>query len=139
MMAAKLDQQVEQANEEMRRNAFSSKFDKSAVLIRRGDEGYGKAVKGSKTEERAKQAKVWVDAEIDKLVEIIREHGEEHGAEEQGAPGLSIPFGKLFTVYADISDTLVGILMRAKRRKRVAYESDMLFQGVHDHVLIRVL
>ena len=42
-------------------------------------------------------------------------------------------------VYANISDTLVGILMRARKRRRVAFESDMLFQGVHDDVLISLL
>ena len=41
-------------------------------------------------------------------------------------------------VYANISDTLVGILMRARKRRRVAFESDMLFQGVHDNVVISV-
>ena len=33
----------------------------------------------------------------------------------------------------------VGILMRGKRRKRILYDSDMLFQGVHDHVVIRLM
>ena len=45
----------------------------------------------------------------------------------------------MFEVYANISDTLVGILMRARKRKKLHFESDMLFQGVHDSVVIRIL
>ena len=52
---------------------------------------------------------------------------------------VGITFGVLFDTYADISDTLVGILMRARKRKKVSYDGDgMLFQGVHDHVVIRL-
>lgn len=29
--------------------------------------------------------------------------------------------------------------MRAKKRKRVAYKGDMLFQGSHDNVMIKIL
>ena len=47
-------------------------------------------------------------------------------------------FGVLFNAYADISDTLVGLLIRARKRQLVSYEGDgMLFQGCHDHVLVR--
>ena len=37
-----------------------------------------------------------------------------------------------------VSDTLVGILMRGRKRKNLGFESDMLFQGVHDNVVISV-
>ena len=40
--------------------------------------------------------------------------------------------------YADISDSLVGVLMRAKKRKRLYYAGDMLFQGSSDRVVISV-
>ena len=52
---------------------------------------------------------------------------------------VHMSFGELFQRYADISDTLVGILMRGKRRKRILFDSDMLFQGVHDHVVLRLM
>lgn len=51
----------------------------------------------------------------------------------------TVQFGPLFYRYADISDTLVGILMRAKKRNRLFYKGDMLFQSRHDHVKITVL
>ena len=76
----------------------------------------------------------WVEQEIAKLVEVIEKESEAAA----GAPP-SITFGKLFDVYADISDTLVGILMRARKRGFLTFEGDMLFQGAHDKVLITVL
>lgn len=136
LMAAKWNAAVDKTEAELSVNVFSSKFDKSK-LIRKGDEGYGKAVAGSQTEARAKKAQQWVDAEIEKLLGVIEQHGQPTGDAPSAA--RTITFGVLFHVYADISDTLVGILMRAKKRKRVAYDSDMLFQGVHDDVVIRVL
>jgi hypothetical protein len=45
----------------------------------------------------------------------------------------------LFILYQDISDSLVGIMMRAKKRSRLRYEGDMLWQGVHDAVCITIL
>ena len=51
----------------------------------------------------------------------------------------TITFGELFDMYADVSDTLVGILLRARRRKRLVFEGDMLFQGQSDKVVITVL
>ena len=52
---------------------------------------------------------------------------------------MTLPPPARLTSLLVVSDTLVGILMRARKRKRVAFESDMLFQGVHDHVIIWVL
>ena len=65
---------------------------------------------------------------------MIAEHGELNGDKK-----VFITFGKLFEVYADISDTLVGILMRARKRKRLTYDGDMLFQGAHDNVVITIM
>ena len=64
-----------------------------------------------------------------------------NGASTQPRKGgvIGVTFGVIFDIYADISDSLVGILMRAKKRKRLAFEADMLFQGVHDSVVIRII
>ena len=48
-------------------------------------------------------------------------------------------FGPLFIAYQDISDTLVGILMRAKKYKHLTYKGQMLFQGMHNDVVIQLL
>jgi hypothetical protein len=55
-----------------------------------------------------------VENEIAKLIEVIKEIGK-FDATEGGV--CTIEFGPLFYHYQDISDTLVGILMRAKKRK----------------------
>ena len=49
-----------------------------------------------------------------------------------------IEFGPLFYAYQDISDTLVGIMMRAKKYGLIKYKGDMLFQGQDDAVPIDV-
>ena len=55
-----------------------------------------------------------VKKEMAKMVEVINENG------EVGENGLKcITFGVLFILYQDISDTLVGILMRAKKYKKL--------------------
>ena len=40
--------------------------------------------------------------------------------------------------YQDISDTLVGIMLRCKKYKLIVYEGDMLFQGANDDTPIYV-
>lgn len=75
-----------------------------------------------------------VKKEINKLVSVIMDIG--YDDLETGYK--SITFGPLFIAYQDISDTLVGILMRAKKYKRLTYKGQMLFQGMHDDVVIQI-
>ena len=133
--AAELEERQRMANEEMKSNPFSKNFDPSARKLKKGDAGYGKAVAGSETEARANKAQAWIEEEISKLIEVLKEFGVEDAATKE----VHMSFGELFNRYADISDTLVGILMRGKRRKRILFDSDMLFQGVHDHIVIRLM
>ena len=133
-MKEKWDKQVEETTAAAKRDPFSKNFDRASTKIKKGDAGYGHAVAGSQTEARAIKAQAWVETEIDKLLDVIRQHGE---AQPDGCTATT--FGVLFDVYANISDSLVGILMRARKRKVLAFEADMLFQGVHDDVLIRIL
>jgi len=128
------ERKVEAATTETRSNPFSQGFDASAPRLRKGDAEYGRARKGSLTEARAAAALAWVEQEIQKLVRVIKAHG---SLDESGQ--CTISFGELFALYATISDTLVGILMRARKRRQVGFEADMLFQGVHDHVPITLL
>lgn len=76
----------------------------------------------------------WVDDEIQKLLSVIEQYGV---LDESGQ--CVITFGELFARYARISDTLVGILMRARKRCLVVFDAAMLFKGVHDHVNITLL
>lgn len=133
-MAARFDAMNKVAAEEDRSNPFSKNFD-GGQKLKKGDAGYGRAKAGSVTEARAAKAQEWVETEIIKLLAVIKQHGETDSSGK-----VTITFGKLFDTYADISDTLVGILMRARRRKQLTYAGDgMLFQGVHDAVIIEVL
>ena len=71
---------------------------------------------------------------MNKLVEVVNTNG------IIGDNNLKcITFGELFILYQDISDTLVGILMRAKKYKKLFYDGQMLFQGMHNHVIIQLL
>jgi hypothetical protein len=116
-------------------NVFSGAYDPSkAKHLKPGDAGYGRPPEGSLSEARAAKASDWVDNEIDKLLKVISDNG------KSGSDGkVFISFGELFVLYQDISDSLVGIMMRAKKRSRLRYEGDMLWQGVHDSVSITIL
>ena len=121
--------------EKQRNNIFSSKYTGpkagGKVAINKKGADYGKPKEGSATAARAAKAKEWVKKEIKKLLEVIVKIGGKNG---DGMP--CIEFGPLFIAYQDISDTLVGILMRAKKYKYLEYKGDMLFQGCHDKVMI---
>jgi hypothetical protein len=116
-------------------NVFSGAYDPSRrKSLRPGDPGYGRPPEGSLSEARAAKASDWVDNEIEKLLQVIVENG------KVGSNGKTcITFGQLFVLYQDISDSLVGIMMRAKKRSRLHYEGDMLWQGQHDDVCITIL
>jgi len=134
-MAAMWERQIDEVQVAATSDPFSKHFDAAKSKgLKKGDAGYGHAAEGSATAARAAKAQQWVDMEIDKMIVVIEKHAEPDGS---GRP--TITFGKLFDIYADISDTLVGILMRARKRKKLEFQGDMLFQGAHDAVVITVL
>jgi len=115
-------------------NVFSGKYEREGVSEKikiEKNKDYGKPKEGTLTAKRAEKAKEWVQVEIAKLLMVIVDIG---GKTDDGLP--CICFGPLFIAYQDISDTLVGILMRAKKYKYLEYQGDMLFQGCHDKVQI---
>uniref|UniRef100_A0A6S8A372 PH domain-containing protein n=1 Tax=Aplanochytrium stocchinoi TaxID=215587 RepID=A0A6S8A372_9STRA len=128
---AEWQKKLDERSEKQANNVFSDKYQGNKALTT-GDTRYGKAVEGSKTEERAAKAAEWVNKEVAKLLSVIQDLG----AHDEEAGGITISFGALFIAYQDISDTLVGMLMRAKKRKQLHYPGQMLFQGMHDHVKI---
>jgi hypothetical protein len=82
----------------------------------------------SKEEERMN-----VDEEIQKLEEEIHRLGS-----RQTDGSYKVTFGVLFNDdrCANIFEALVGTLRAAKKRKIVAFEGELLLQGVHDKVEI---
>ena len=57
-------------------------------------------------------------------------------ADDHSGGDLQVKFGTLFNDErcANIFEALVGTLRAAKKRKVVAFDSEMLFQGIHDNV-----
>lgn len=85
-------------------------------------------------QERIKAASAWIEFEMNRLIDVIEDIGRE---DEYGRKFAT--FHELVDIYQDLSDTLVGILLRAKRAGRIYYEGDMLFEGESSNVEIVVL
>lgn len=120
--------------EYQKQNPFSPQFQGTQSALKKGDEGYGCAAPGSKTEERARKAQQWVEEEISKLLSVIEQIG------HVNADGnIVVTFGVLFVAYEDISDTLVGIMKRARKANLIAFPGDMLWQKVDDNVEVMLL
>ncbi|XP_041814474.1 costars family protein ABRACL [Chelmon rostratus] len=77
-----------------------------------------------------------VNHEINLLVEEIQRLGSKN-ADGQ----TSVTFGVLFNDdrCANIFEALVGTLKAAKKKKVVAFQAELLLQGVHDNVEIVLL
>ena len=136
-VAAKRDlwqHRMDEIAEKDKHNPFSRNFAGKDDHVDH-DEHYGRPPEGSLTEMRGQQATAWVDKEVDKLIGEIKKIGKYDEAEG----GITVLFGDLFLHYQDISNTVVGILMRAKKRNRVKYEGQMLFQGASNHTKITVI
>ncbi|XP_078507848.1 actin-binding Rho-activating protein-like [Lissotriton helveticus] len=123
--------------ESQRRNPFSDEFDHAhsmSVCLKKGDKGYGRPKEGSATEKRGQRAHRHVRREMEELCLVIRDMG------VQGRDGLRrVTFGRLFEHYVRVSDKVVGILLRARKHGMLDFEGEMLWQGVHDHILITLL
>lgn len=135
-MAAKWDAAARATAEAEKTNFFSSKFDAAhheATRLKKGDAGYGTAPEGSKSAARAEKATAWVNEQVVRLLTVVRDLS---CKDSEGH--LSVSFGELFVAYESISDSLVGMLLRAKKRKQIAYDGEMLLQKYHDDVRIRL-
>ncbi|XP_063281697.1 actin-binding Rho-activating protein-like [Pelobates fuscus] len=123
--------------EKQKRNPFSEDFDYAhamKVRLHKGDRGYGRPEEGSKTEERGSRAHQHIHKEIEELCLIIKEMG------VKGRDGrIRVTFGRLFQRYVRVSDKLVGMLLRARKHERLEFEGEMLWQGMHDHIVITLL
>ncbi|XP_072303295.1 actin binding Rho activating protein b [Eucyclogobius newberryi] len=118
-------------------NPFSEYFDydySMSTRLQRGQEGYGRPKEGTKTAERAKHAEQHIHREIDDMCLIIRTMAD---ADPDGR--TRVTFGELFDRYVRISDKVVGILLRARKHGKLAFEGEMLWQGRDDGVVITLL
>jgi len=77
-----------------------------------------------------------VDKEVDELLHFI---------EKLGTPGpngkYSVKFGVLFNddKVGNTFESLMGTLKAAKKKKKITYPGEILFQKVHDNVDITIL
>ncbi|TKS88214.1 Actin-binding Rho-activating protein [Collichthys lucidus] len=118
-------------------NPFSEYFDydySMSLRLQKGQEGYGRPKEGTQTAERARRAEQHIHREIDDMCYVIRTMAD---------PDLDgktrVTFGQLFDRYVRISDKVVGILMRARKHGKVAFEGEMLWQGQDDGVIVTLL
>ncbi|XP_035602125.1 actin-binding Rho-activating protein-like [Oncorhynchus keta] len=108
--------------------------------LQRDQDGYGRPLEGSLTEQRGQDAHIHISREVEELCQVIRDIGEscgDGGSEER--PVVTVEFGKLFEHYVNISNKVVGILLRARKQGLVSFEGEMLWQGQDDRVLITLL
>ncbi|XP_008290603.1 actin binding Rho activating protein b [Stegastes partitus] len=118
-------------------NPFSEYFDydySMSLRLQKGQEGYGRPKDGTKTAERAKRAEQHIHREIADMCYVIRTM-----ADPDPDGKTRVTFGQLFDRYVRISDKVVGILMRARKHGKVAFEGEMLWQGQDDGVIITLL
>ncbi|KAM9823662.1 actin binding Rho activating protein b [Neosynchiropus ocellatus] len=118
-------------------NPFSEYFDydySMSLRLQKGQDGYGRPKEGSKTAERAKRAEQHIHREIADMCYVIRTM-----ADPEPDGKTRVTFGELFDRYVRISDKVVGILMRARKHGKVAFEGEMLWQGRDDDVIITLL
>eukprot|EP00056_Hartaetosiga_gracilis_P009153 m.131222 g.131222 ORF g.131222 m.131222 type:complete len:256 (-) comp13071_c0_seq3:506-1273(-) len=91
--------------------------------------------KGELSQKRAIQAAKWVDKEIRKLMEAIEKYGKATGVGDQ----IAVTYGILFKHTQNVFEALSGTLRTAKKHKIVSFDSEVLFQGTHDHIVITLL
>ncbi|XP_028285512.1 actin binding Rho activating protein b [Parambassis ranga] len=118
-------------------NPFSEYFDydySMSLRLQKGQDGYGRPKEGTKTAERAKRAEQHIHREIDDMCYVIRTM-----VDPDPDGKTRVTFGQLFDRYVRISDKVVGILMRARKHGKVAFEGEMLWQGQDDGVIITLL
>ncbi|XP_061574241.1 actin-binding Rho-activating protein-like [Cololabis saira] len=119
-------------------NPFSHDSRSSVAVKERGQEDYGRPVEGSLTEQRGKDARTHISREVQELCQAIRNIGQ---LKEKGGDVkvITVEFGKLFEHYVNISNKLVGILLRARKQRLVDFEGEMLWQGKDDHAIITLV
>jgi len=88
-----------------------------------------------KVSKEALEAARWTNAQIAKLIEMIKVYG----VRDEDTDITSIKFKVLFDETADVFDALSGICKTAKKYKVIAYEAEQLWQGRHDDTDIVLL
>lgn len=121
---------VEAHNAKQENNPFSDKY-KGPVKLDKKDPNYGRPDENSLTAKRARDGEAKLRQEVCDLCNVIFEMGQ---TTEDGK--ASIKFGKLFQIYNGINDKVVGLLLRARKKRLLSFEGEMLFQRRDDEKVI---
>ncbi|KAK3591635.1 hypothetical protein CHS0354_013818 [Potamilus streckersoni] len=92
---------------------------------------YGMPVLDSLTYIRGQKAGEHATGEVIELCKNIVVMGDKH---DNGQ--YTVAFGTLFTAYEEISNSVVGLLIRARKHNLVNFEGEMLYQGRDDDIVI---
>ncbi|CAF4197980.1 unnamed protein product [Rotaria sp. Silwood2] len=108
-------------------------------VYKKDDPEYGRPPKGSRTEQRGLAAQAHIQQEVKYLCETIQSLGKK--LDDSSTLTYEITFKQLFDFYTNISNKLVGILLRARKHGYIHFpnEYEVLFQGKHDHVKITLI
>ena len=79
--------------------------------------------------------------DVNHEVSMLQEEIKRLGTKNESTGEYEVEFGVLFSddKCANLFEALVGTLRAAKRKKIVTYEGELLLQGVHDKVPIKLL
>jgi len=99
--------------------------------LQKSHQEYGRPVQGTDTEIRGRAAGCLMNHEVKTLIYMIKENGK-----KAGNHSIVITFGELFQLYIQVSNKLVGALLRARKVGLVDFKGEMLFQRRDDETLI---
>ena len=79
--------------------------------------------------------------DVNHEVSLLQEEIKRLGTKNESTGEYVVEFGVLFAddKCANLFEALVGTLRAAKRKKIITYEGELLLQGVHDKVPIKLL
>jgi len=130
---AAFNQRATDTQKKLEKNPFSPDY-QGKQEYDKTSERYGRPAAGSLTERRGIKAGNYVMREVLFLCEIITRYGTVH---PDGT--VTITFGVLFEVYANYSDKVVGMLLRARKHGLVDFPGEMLYQRQDEKVIIVLL
>jgi len=113
---------------------YDEEYDSDEYYMSESEDEFEDQMRNVGDKERIAAASAWIAREIDRLVDIIEEMGRKDSKGRK-----YVTFIELLGEYENISDTLVGILLRAKNTGRVQYAGEMLFEEEDARVKITVL
>lgn len=114
----------------MESNPFNEDYQGPKEIFKKGDANWG--VPQGKTLERGVKAHQYIIKEIQNLLDVMIGMAQVDKASKK----FYVTFKQIFDRYVRISDKVVGLLMRAKKRKCVSFDAEMLWQGRDDNVKI---